>query len=266
MGRRHNHYHIRMDELAYGSLLREWNVLYKIFFTVCSILFIVGSNSFLLPFVSSLFFLVLCFFRGKMKGRDYISYMKIPLTFVILSGVSILFEFGSNGQTIWKSEIFGTSIAITGYSMKQAISCTCNAIGAFTSLYFLAATTPMGEILSGLKKFHVPDIILELMHLIYRFLFIILDTNQKQKEAMKSRMGYYGFWNSLHTFGAELANLLIVSLKKSFQYQDAMDARGYSGSGLWWDEKRVITREQILYGTLYIGIVILTLVLEGQLK
>ncbi len=141
---------------------------------------------------------------------------------------------------------------------------TLKAFSAVSALYLMTLSTPMGEIISVFRKIRVPVLILELMHLIYRYIFILSETNQRQKDAAGSRLGYCDLKTSFRTFSGELANLLVLSMKKAETYYDAMEARGYEGNALFWEETRPLTAGQLLYAGLYLALLLGTFCLIGR--
>ena len=83
-------------------------------------------------------------------------------------------------------------------------------------------STMSGEIFSVLKKCHVPKLIIELMNMMYRFIFILLDTNSKMRNSAESRLGYTDFRKALYSFGSTASNLFVVSMKRGNQFFDAL--------------------------------------------
>ena len=126
-----------------------------------------------------------------------------------------------------------------------------NAFGAITSLYMMTLSTTAGEIISVLRKFHMPKIITELMNMIYRFIFIIMEVQLRMTNSAKSRLGYVDYKTSLKTFGNTLSNLFIVSLKKASQYYSAMESRCYDGDILFLEEEKKLSIKHIFYAGIY---------------
>ncbi len=123
--------------------------------------------------------------------------------------------------------------------------------GAVSALYFLTLSTPAGEVVRLLGKLHVPGIVTELMYLIYRYIFIMMDTQGRIRTAAESRLGYRDFITSCKTFGASLGNLLVITLKRSGAYYDAMESRGYDGELLFMEEERQFKIRWLLWAGLY---------------
>ncbi len=252
------HHHVSIDYYAYISGIRDWNSDYKVAFSIAAVILVVGCDNLWASIMTLLFMLFLSVGKGKIHFHDYLRLLTVPLFFIIFSGIAIMINFGTPEESLWSVPLFSTGLYVTEGNLRLAVRTAVKALGAVSALYMLSLSTPVGEILSVLRRIHIPDIILELMHLIYRYIFILSEINQKQKDAARSRLGYGDYRTSMRTFGSELANLFILSMKKSGSYYDAMEARGYEGNGLFWDERKPFTWDQAAWGIAYA--VMLTLV------
>ena len=81
-------------------------------------------------------------------------------------------------------------------------------------MYMMTLATPASEMIGVMKRIHVPKMIVELMYLIYRFIFVLSDTHSQMKQAAGSRLGTCDFRTSCRTFGSTAGNLLVISLKR----------------------------------------------------
>lgn len=260
----HRGHEISADTYSYLSALREWNTTYKVAFSVGALVTVVAADSVGVSAVTLLFMLFLSVGVGKIPVGDYFRLMKIPLAFILLGGAAITAQFGSGADSLFRTRFFLTNLYVTQSSLTLGIHVTLKAFSAVSALYLMTLSTPMGEIISVFRKIRVPVLILELMHLIYRYIFILSETNQRQKDAAGSRLGYCDLKTSLRTFSGELANLLILSMKKAETYYDAMEARGYEGNALFWEEKRPLTAGQLRYAGLYLALLLGTFCLIGR--
>lgn len=70
--------------------------------------------------------------------------------------------------------------------MLKAGNLVLKALGAVSALYMMTLTTPLSEIIAVLRKAHVPKLIIELMNMIYRYIFIMIDTHSRMKNSAES--------------------------------------------------------------------------------
>ena len=87
----------------------------------------------------------------------------------------------------------------------------------------------MTDILEVLKKLHLPALIIELMLLIYRFIFVFLETASAIMTAQESRLGNRNFRTRIRSFGGMGAALFVLALKRANALYDAMESRCYDG-------------------------------------
>ena len=66
-----------------------------------------------------------------------------------------------------------------------AVQIFCTAFGAVSCLYFLSLSTPMTDLIAVLERLHCPSLFIELMLLIYRFLFVLAELASSISTAQK---------------------------------------------------------------------------------
>lgn len=238
------HKHVAIDSYAYTSGLRGWNATFKVSFAVAAVVLTVAFGKPETSLATLFFMLVLTIGKGRIPLHDYLHLLSIPLFFIVFGGLAIMLQAGTPEDAIWTLAVFGGHLSVAKSGLLLAVRTGLTALGAVSALYMLSLSTPMGEILSVLRRLHIPELLLELMHLIYRYIFILAEIHRQQREASLSRMGYRDFRTGLRTFGSELANLFVLAMKKSNAYYDAMEARGYAGSCRFWEEPQPFTWKQ----------------------
>jgi cobalt/nickel transport system permease protein len=75
-----------------------------------------------------------------------------------------------------------------------------------------------------------PGIFVELMELIYRFIFIIWDEAGRIYTAQSSRLGYSGFKNSMLSLGELVTTVFIRALRRVDRISVALESRGFEGN------------------------------------
>ncbi|SHO44226.1 cobalt ECF transporter T component CbiQ [Anaerocolumna xylanovorans] len=258
------HSHVSIDYYAYISGLGNWNTVYKVIFSLGALITVIAANSVFISAATIIFMLYLNVVIGKIHGMDYLRLLWVPAAFILLGGIAIMIQFGSGAGSLFSIRFFWTRLYITTDNLRLSLNTALKAFAAISAFYMVTLSTPMGEIISVFRKVRVPGLILELMHLIYRYIFILSDTNRAQKEAAKSRNGYCDLKTSFRTFSGEIANLFVMSMKKADMYYDAMEARGYEGDCDFWEEKKALTGGQLVYGFLYGALLILIFFIERR--
>ena len=88
-------------------------------------------------------------------------------------------------------------------------------------------TTPVPDILEVLRKLHCPKLLLELMLLVYRFIFLLLDTASAIMTAQNCRLGNRDWKTSLRSFGMMGSALMLLASRRANQLYVSMEARCY---------------------------------------
>jgi len=256
---------IPIDRYAYVSNLRKWNASCKAILAVGALVTTLAAGNLWISLMTIVFMGTLSVAGGGVRLRDYLRLMMIPALFLALGTIAILIQFGSgSGETLARLRFFSGYLYITKAGLTQSLNLVCKAFGAFSALFLLTLSTPMGEIITILRKLRLPGILVELTRLIYRYIFILIEQNGRQKEASASRLGYKDWKTSLRTFGGEMANLFVVSMKKAESYYDAMEARGYDGGCLFWEEERPVTPAPIFCAALYAAMAVSLIILRNH--
>lgn len=223
---KHNHARfLTIDVLAQSSRLNKVNSGLKL---VAVLLFMVLSISARSPVVGLFLTIVISVFIvwiGGLKLHDYIHLLALPVTFLLLSGLALLFEVTRQPAGVLNLHLFGFWFCVTESTQTNTALVMARTLGAVSSLYLLSLTTPMAEIIGVLRRAHCPNVIINLMYLIYRYLFIILSMYYTMKDAAKSRLGFESYRTSIRTTGSIYSNLLARSYRQANRNYDAMESR-----------------------------------------
>lgn len=211
----HKEHAVYMEQYAYASGLRHSNAALKTVFSVAVLVLCLVLDSVPVSVFVILSMMAVTVGAGGVKLRDYISLLAIPLFFIVFGGAALVFTTGNAGQ---------------------AAEVTLRATGAVSAFYFLLLSTPVSDILAVLRKCHVPGIMIELMYLIYRFIFVLTDVWNSMNTAVQSRLGYVDYRTSLHTFGKIAGNLFVLSMRRADAFYDAMESRCYAGELCFLEE------------------------------
>jgi cobalt/nickel transport system permease protein len=165
---------------------------------------------------------------GGIPLRKYLSLLVLPLVFLLLGALTLLWDYAPQGAGLVSIPAPGGWFVLTVQAQDTARLVLARALGGVSCLYFLSLSTPMTEILSVLERLHVPGVLIDLAVLIYRYLFLMLDTHRDMRAAAESRLGYGGLRRSLHTTGLLYGSLLGRSFRRASGCLAAMESRGYT--------------------------------------
>lgn len=257
--KRHGHGNrtLDMDLYAVKSGLANVNPDFKFWVGVLSLCLCLLSPNGITSIVISIAMIGIILRIGKVKAKDYFRFIQIPLSFILLSQVVLLFDFSKFNVGEISIPFYGYYIIATKETFNYSVLVSIKALCSVTCLYMISLSTPMYEIIAVLRRCKVPEIMIELMYLIYRFIFVLLEAYQNMKQSAKTRLGNTNLIRSYHSFFGICMNLFVISYQKASKHFDAMEARGYNGHLRFLEEKKVITTKHIIICMVY-AIIILT--------
>lgn len=244
---------LSIDGCAYASALRGWNPGYKAALSAASLVLCIAYSSAAVSAAVILGMACLTVRRGGLPLGRYLSLLSVPLAFLALSGLAVALGISRRPLGDYRVYLGPLCLYATRESLRQALELTLKALGGISALYMLTLSTPAGEIIQVLRSLHVPRTILELMDLIYRYIFLLLDTHCRMRNAAASRLGYRDYRTALSTFGRTASNLLVVSLGRGTAYYQALASRCYDGELRFLREEKPVRPGQILWAVLYLA-------------
>lgn len=251
---------IVVDKLCYRSKLRYVNADEKFAYAILTLLFCVISRSILIAAVVFAVNGCLTVLKGKITIRQYRKLIVVPFAFLVLSTLAIIVNISRvplDAYAIPVGSFFITGSVESLYFGFQLIS---TAMASVSCLYFLSLNTTMTDILGVLSRLHCPELLIELMLLIYRFIFVLMETASAIMVSQKSRLGNTNFKTSVDAFGKMGAGLLLRAFKRSNALFDAMESRCYDGKIKVLEEHHPAKRKEIaaiiLFELLLLGLTI----------
>jgi len=168
---------------------------------------------------------------GGLSLRVYLHFLKIPLAFLLIGSITVLFHSYPEGAAVLAAIPVGSRLwGFDAAALQQASTLFCKAMGAVACMYFLTLNTPVTDVTMALEKLHVPRLLVELMELIYRFIFVLAETASNIRTAQDSRLGYQGFRRSVSSLGMLASMVFLRAWRKADRIYTALESRGYTGS------------------------------------
>lgn len=218
-----------IDKLAYASPWRYKSVSLKTSLAVGSLVICVAVRSFLVSGVVLTVMSCLAVKYSRATLRRYGGMMLWPFTFLVLGTIAILLDLADEPMGIWNVPIGGKYLVITTYSLLYSLRLIVVSLASVSCLYFLVLTTPVLDLMGLLRRLHCPWLVIELMMLIYRFIFVLLDSALSITRAQNCRLGNRDMRTSITSMGNMLAALLVQAVGKASVLFDTMEARCYDG-------------------------------------
>lgn len=243
-----------IDVYARRSRYFAWSPALKTGGCVLLLVLCVASPSPWVPLALALIMAFLTVWGGGIHFHDYLALLSLPAAFLLLSGLALLWDYVPVMDGVAAIPLWNGWLVVTAAAQVRARLVMARALGAMSCLYFLSLSTTMPEILSVLRRAHVPSVMTELAVLIYRYLFVLLSAYETMQDAAASRLGYSTFARSIRTTGAVYGNLLAASFRRAGACFDAMESRCYDGEIRFLErEKPVTLPAALLFGGLLAG-------------
>ncbi|MBT9141346.1 MAG: Cobalt transport protein CbiQ [Dehalococcoidia bacterium] len=154
--------------------------------------------------------------------------LSLPLGFLLVGVITLaLTVSGDPAEMLAIVKLGPYGVGVTERSLELAMSTLLRALSSVSSLYFLALTTPMTDLIYVLGVLRIPRIVTELMAVIYRFIFIFLETAFYIYTAQSSRWGYSSFRRSLYSFGLLFGNIWSKAFIRAQAMFTSLLSRGY---------------------------------------
>jgi cobalt/nickel transport system permease protein len=220
--------HDLLDDYAHSNALRDTSTRLKLLLGLGAILLCVSSAAPIAPLFIAITMSLITVMLAKIPGRFYSKLLFLPLSFSLLSAAVVAFMHGG-GDQLFAFNIFGISLVIREEGANLALLLIARTFGGMCSLFFIALTTPMIEIFSVLKSLGLPDFLVELSMLMYRYIFVYVDQAAMIHSAQVMRLGDAGVKNSLNSFSMLSSVLFLRAWEQGERLIVAMDARCYDG-------------------------------------
>jgi len=240
---------ISIDVYAQCSRLKNSNPTLKFWTLLALIIVCVASRTVHTGIFLMLVMLSLAVFAGGMKLHHYVQIIALPVSFLLIAGIALLVEVSPEPIGVINLPVLRSWLSITSSAQDRAALIVSRALGAVSCLTLLSVTTPMPDIIGVLRKARCPDLIIDLMYLIYRYIFILLNLHTHMRNAAGSRLGFIDYRTGMRTTGRIFANLLSRSYSFASRNFDAMESRCYDSGIRFMQRKHKLTSIEIIIST-----------------
>ena len=142
------------------------------------------------------------------------------------------------------------SVAVSG-GVVSMITLMLKGVLCLMASFLLIATTRMDAVCAALRKLHVPNMLVTLLLLTYRYISVMVETVSVMTTAYKLRApGQKGI--HISAWGSFLGQLLLRSMDRAGELYSSMQLRGFHGEFHYADVPRAKLRDY-LYPILAVG-------------
>lgn len=210
---------LAVDDAAWGSAWRRRapgdKMLLSLGLVVCALVLPAWPGSLLVAVAA----VVLALGPARVPARTFTRAVRWPLAFIAVGALTAVVQVDGGG------------LGFAPEAWVRAGSLMSHALAGSAAVLLLATTTPMSDLLPALRRLRVPDAVVEVASVVYRLLFVLLESLGTIREAQTARMGYSSMRRSYRSSGALAAAVLTRSWDRARRMQDGLAGRGME-SGL----------------------------------
>ncbi len=232
----------QIDSLAYTNRLRGLPPSHKLSFAITLLILSLVSGA-IVQLSIGLWLVVWIVVYAGIPGKLYLRLLSLPLMFLLTSlpalamGGVELSQIQQIQWDIWQG--WGLSIGtfylyVSRTGIYQVSLLFARAFASTSCMYFILLTVPFTEILQILRQLRCPELVTELLLLMYRFIFSLLAIADELWIAQNSRCGYRTWKRGMHSLSILIGQLLQRTLENYRQVSLSLASRGFNGKLRVW--------------------------------
>lgn len=222
--------HIQMDALAYSSRMLHWAPLGKLLLVIAVLVVNVMTDSVITAVAVLVLGLALMAYSTNMKIPFILGIFIAEAILILIVACGIISVNGNEAEpAIWTGKFLWLDFYMTAESFNQAWLVMIRAVAGITVMMAFATSTPIPHLSQALRQIHVPPEICELVVLIYRYAFLLLERMDTMWSAASCRLGFSGFMRTMRTIAAIAVGIFTTSMNLADKAQISLECRGYQG-------------------------------------
>jgi len=206
-----------------------WHPFEKFSFFVAFLLGSLLTQNTVAPFLVLVSISAFFLYKG-LSLKALLQIAALPMSFMLVAVLSIICIISTESfEAIYLTKHGSYYLGFSNLSLDKGIHIMGKAMGAMFAFYFLILTCPIDEIEFLLRKMKLPNLLIELFVLSFRFITILLVFSRQCYLSQKKRMAYRSFSSSIRAMGMLVSSVLIKSLVHADFSHHALLSRGYRG-------------------------------------
>jgi cobalt/nickel transport system permease protein len=247
-----------IDQYAYSNRLRRVDPAHKVGLAFTVLLLCLLLNEPLVGIVAVGSMYLLAVRLAGLSARTFGRVLFFEGTFMVLTTIGVVISLSlvdPRQISPWAVELGPLWVSSSPDSLYLGVSLVTRALGAASAMNFLALTTPLVDMLELFRRWRVPAILVDIMVVVYRFIFVLLESLDRMYMAQDSRLGYHtSYFRAMNSAALLGSRLFIDAFQRSRRLQTALDSRGYDGGDLRVLPSTYRTDQKVLWA----GIVVAT--------
>ncbi|MBS3069700.1 hypothetical protein J4441_05025 [Candidatus Micrarchaeota archaeon] len=218
-----------LDYFAQKSRARDWPPLGKLLLCACLLVGSLLSSNLLAPAAVLIIGISLLLYStgGKMPR----ALLLVEANAIVLIAIGVLvITLLQPGEPAFAYSLFGISISPSVQGVQNASMVLMRSLAGFFVLIFFASSTPISHFGKSLLQIGLPTHAVELIVLVYRYSFMVVELAAGMATAAECRLGFAGLRRTLSTTGLLSGGLFLRCLDFADRAQIALESRCFKGS------------------------------------
>jgi len=219
-----------VDTAAYRSPMFRWSPIAKLFLVLSLLVLNIASSSIWMSVFSGIIGLSLFLYGSSLRPPSVMMKLFVyAQAFIIIAALLFAVVLPMENEIVMTITLFGLKINFTDAGVSFAILIYARATAALLLMFAFAVSTPVPHLSNALKKLKLPDVFVEMMVLIYRYTFLLMESAERMHLAAECRFGYSGYGKSMRTTSKLFVGVFMRSLDTAERGQVTLQCRNYRG-------------------------------------
>jgi len=160
-------------------------------------------------------------------------YRKLPkrvfLVFLYPLSISLFIPFTAPGNILNSLNLRLFTVTVTDNGLATFYTVLAKSFLSIVLIASLILSTEERDLFYGLRKIKVPNIIVSIMFLMYRYVFLIREETKTGQMAINSRIFKKSYYAENKRLAYLMGNMLIKSFGRAENIYKSMESRGFTG-------------------------------------
>lgn len=225
----------------YKHLLAKVPLMIRAFYVLPAFLLLIVSNSTLFYFCLFAVFLLMNRYISKIKFSRLLQLYKYPLFFILTGCITIAISFGVENPLV---SINNIDLGIDQTNALVAQTIFFRSLAILSIVWFYLLTHTISEISEVMHKCKLPDLLVELFVLSYKFINNLWSAGKNMLIAQNCRLAYSSRGNKIYTASLLIAAIFRKAIIQTSQLEIASDSRLGEGNFYFLNPHREYFRKQ----------------------
>ncbi|MDW5562697.1 MAG: cobalt ECF transporter T component CbiQ [Methanomassiliicoccus sp.] len=217
-----------IDELAYSSPFKDWSPLGKFTLALSLLVSSLVASSIVIPLVAFCIGFVLLFISTRFRFPKVIVFALLEGMIIFLIG-SVVIALVTEGDPLWTYDIGPWELTFSNQGVHLGTMVFLRAVAGATVMLFFATSTPVPQFAQSLRQVRIPNELVELTVLIYRYSFLLLEQLNTMYIAADSRLGFRTYKRKYRTTAKIAVGVFTRSIDMAERSQVALEVRSFRG-------------------------------------